>query len=108
MYLFCVRGESLAFASAGHLADQDVQHLLAQHTLALALEDVARVLLDGRLAHHSHRAVAGPAGEGGPGRGHADGFGRRHVQVLRDDHIDVARRVLRRAVGDVALRVGVG
>jgi hypothetical protein len=49
-YLFCVGGQYLALAAAGDLADEDVEHFLAEDVLAFAFEDVAGVFLDGGLA----------------------------------------------------------
>lgn len=105
-YLFSIRSETLAFAAAGDLADEDVEHFLAEDALALAFEDVARVFLDGGLAHHAHAAVAGPAGEGGARRGHGDGLGERHVEVLGDGHVEVAGGVVGSAVHGVGVVVG--
>ena len=49
------------------------------------------MLLDGWLAHHSHGAMAGSSGEGGPGRPHSNRFGSGgNAEVLGNSHVDLS------------------
>ena len=105
-YLFCVRSEHFSFAAASDLANQDVEHLLAEYALALTLQDVTGVFLDCWLAHHSHRSVAGATWREGGQAASETGSGV-EVEVLGNGHVDVAGG-FRAAVLHVALGMGVG